>query len=152
MIFFFALLVTLIFICFIAERKVSWLEIYTSTFFACWLRLKVDGFLAYKYHYYYYFDGGISYYTIFFFPLFGAVNYLVINWFPYEANKGTKVFYILSWTAWSIFIEIASVLGGFFHYDGWQILYSIIWYPLLIIMLITNIHIIRYLKKGDRQV
>lgn len=147
MIFFFSLLVTLLFVCFFANRKVSWLEIYASTFFADYIRLKVDTYLAYKNNYYYYFDGGISYYSILFVFLFGSVNYLIINWYPYNENKGTQIFYVLSWTAWSIFIEIASVMGGFFHYNTWELIYSLIWYPCLIIILLLNIKVLRYLKK-----
>lgn len=149
MTFFFILLVTLILICFFTERKVSWLEIYSSIFFADLLRLKVDSYFAYKLNYYYYFDGGISYLAIFFTVLYGSVNYLVINWYPYEANKGTKVLYILSWTAWSIFIESISLVTGFFNYNTWTLLYSAIWYPFLVIVLLLNVKILRYLKTID---
>lgn len=149
MIFFFFLLIVLIFICFITERKISWLEIYASTFFAEWFRLEVDALFSYKLNYYFYFEGGISWLSAFFVVLYGTVNYLVVNWYPYESNKGTKVLYILSWSVWSIFIEIASVMGGFFNYNEWELVYSILWYPFLIIILLCNISLIRYFKKME---
>jgi hypothetical protein len=144
--FFFILLVFFMTVCFIAKRNLKFYEIFTTTFFGVWLRLKFDSLFVDHFNFYHYFDKEPSMIVFIFFPIFYFfVNYLVLNWYPKNSSKTLRVLYILLWSAFSLFIEELALRYHMIVYDNWSLFESAICYPFILVLLFSNLKIINYL-------
>ncbi|MCM3240456.1 hypothetical protein M3589_22555 [Heyndrickxia oleronia] len=123
----------------VATKKLSTNRIVHIIAFTLVLQTSFDLYIEFKYHGYWYFTKGIEYSGLlahlFVVP---PVNVLFIKWYPHHA-KWWKVFlYYLVWEIGTLGYEFLALLPepwGYFHYGWWNIGYSIILNPILLILL-----------------
>lgn len=129
-------------------KKLSRSEQYTVVLFSILLGLITDVLLDIKYHLYGYISPGVQFLgflpILIFFPVSGVV---FINFFPFKKSFTNKLFYIFSWTVFSLFFEYLSVLSGYFYHNGWNYLYSAISYPFLLLLHVLHFKFLKTLQK-----
>lgn len=102
---------------------------------------------------YWYFHKGIEWRNfIVYLLLIPPVNVIFLNWYPFNASK-LKVFcYFVYWIIAITAYELLSLLPepwGFFHYGWWNVGYSIICDPFLLLILLTYYKWICKIEKGN---
>lgn len=130
-------------------KRISGIEIVTTTLFAESLQVLVDTFLDLKYNLYGYFVKGVDWRTlIYIIGIFPAVNIIFLNFYP-KNQTIKKIFYIIGWTIFAILFEIGFLWSGTFYYNGWKLWYSAFIYPFLFLSLVLFHKFTCYLiKKG----
>ncbi len=132
----------------VIPKRISYMEIYTTSLFACFLAALADIYLDVKYNLFGYFKKGVdTEYLFIFIIIYPAVNILFLNFFPFHKSLYRKVLYILGWSAATLLFEYLSLFSNTFYYNGWKLWYSAILYPLIYILLLVNLMIIRKLNK-----
>ncbi|MFE8698359.1 hypothetical protein ACFYKT_18720 [Cytobacillus sp. FJAT-53684] len=109
-------------------------------FFTISFQLIFDVFIDLKYHGYWYVTKGIDWealpaYTI----LIPPVNIMFLNWFPFKSSFTKKVMYIAIWEAALLIYESIVQLPapwGYFEYGWWELWYSALINPLLLLSLL----------------
>jgi hypothetical protein len=130
----------------ISKKRITKIEIYTTSLFALTLSAIADVFLDLKYELYHYFKEDVEYVDLVaIFGIYPAINILFLNYFPFQKTLRIKIIYILGWTIFAICYEWVAVHTEFFNYSGWKLLYSIPIYPLLYIILFYNLKFVRWL-------
>lgn len=125
------------FISFIIPKKMSAIEILSTTLFATFLQLNTDIFLDLKYDLYGYFKKGVDWGgMIYIVGIFPAVNVIFLNYFPYQKRLFHKILYIFGCTVLALLFELLFLWSGTFYYSGWKLWYSAILYPFLYLTLI----------------
>lgn len=142
--------ITFILIVLFSKKRISLIEIYASTFSALYFQLIVDMFLHMKFQLYGYFKEGVmDWKTMGTIPIYASVNILFLNFFPFKKKLYTKITYILVWSGASVLYEWTALQTDFFYYNGWNLWYSAICYPLLFTILIYNLKLIRKIKTAS---
>ena len=108
--------------------------------FSMILEILFDIFIDEKTNGYWYFWKGIDWtnilaYTI----LIPPVCVTFLNWFPFHGSMFKRARYIIFWTIFFLIYESLSLLPkpwGYFHYGWWNLLYSAILDPILLIILL----------------
>ncbi|PAK43403.1 CBO0543 family protein [Priestia megaterium] len=141
-----------IFICFIifnllaffVPKKLTPIEIYATSFFAYAYGMTTDVILDLHYNLYGYFQEGFQWLSllaiIMYFP---SISFIFLNFYPFTKNSRKKLGYILSWTIFSVVFEWFAVKTDFFYYNGWNLLYSTMVYPVIFLVLLVNVKIVR---------
>jgi hypothetical protein len=146
-IFFFILVI----IAFLVPKRLSKIELYTTSLFALLFGINVDLVLNFKYHLYGYFGNGFQWMGfIGEFLYFIPVSILFLNYYPFKGTNQHKLFYILAWTAGSSIIEYLVERTHFFNYTGWKLWYSICIYPIVFLILVIHLRVVRRMIKIDR--
>lgn len=128
------------------DKKISYLEMYTTSIFSIVLQLLTDTFLEFKYKLYGYFDKGVDYETlVIIFFVFPAVSSIFLNHFPLKKHFYIKTIYILAWTLFSTLYEWICVKTDAFYYEKWELWYSALIYPFIYLIIIGNFLLIRKL-------
>jgi hypothetical protein len=137
----------------LSTKRLSNIEIYATTFFALYLDLLTDVFLAFKYHLFGYFSEGIEWVTApYIIVTYSSVSYLFLNYFPYKKDRLKQLFYFLGWTLFSIIYEKAAQSTKLFFYHEWKLWYSAILYPFLFLLLLINLKLIRrFIRQIERK-
>jgi hypothetical protein len=131
-------------------KRISLLEMYTTSLFSTVLQLITDIYLEFKYRLYWYFSPGVDYITLFVvFWIYPAVNIMFLNFYPQHKNRISKTLYILGWSAFALAYEWVATQTGLFHHNGWNLLYSIPIYPLLYLLLLFNWELINKLNTAS---
>ncbi|CAG7604862.1 hypothetical protein PAESOLCIP111_00745 [Paenibacillus solanacearum] len=134
--------------CFFVPRRLSWIEVLTTTLFGLYFETMTNIFLDLKYDLYGYFNKGVDTKTLIaLLGVYPALNYLLLNLYP--AGKGflQVMVYLLAWDAFSILYEAISIKTGVFYYNGWTWWYSAIAYPPIFLILWYNLRFIRWVLK-----
>jgi hypothetical protein len=131
-------------------NKMSVNQIVHIWVFTIAFQLTFDIFVDLKYHGYWYVTKGIDWiafpaYTV----LIPPVNLLFINWFPFGESFFKKLIYFSSWEVFLLIYELIANLPspwGYFRYGWWNLWYSGIVNPLLLIILILYYKQIRKIE------
>lgn len=75
--------------------------------------------------------------------VFSFYQFLFLNFYPFNKGLGRVVLYILGWTLFSIVFEWFVVNTDFFYYNGWKLLYSALVYPIIFLILVSNLKLVR---------
>ena len=135
--------------CFIPKRLTK-LEIYSSSLFALLLAVITDKFLDIKYDLYGYFGVGLEWQTVVVaVGIYPSANVIFLNYYPCYGSVSEKARYILGWSLFAVAFEWASVKAGYFYYHDWTLWYSIVCYPPIYYILALNLKFIRKLKAAD---
>ncbi|MED4116875.1 hypothetical protein P4661_29005 [Priestia megaterium] len=141
-----------IFICFIifnllaffVPKKLTPIEIYATSFFAYAYGMTTDVILDLHYNLYGYFQEGFQWLSLLAITMyFPSISFLFLNFYPFTKNSRKKLGYILSWTIFSVVFEWFAVKTDFFYYNGWNLLYSTMVYPVIFLVLLVNVKIVR---------
>jgi hypothetical protein len=144
-IFFFILVI----IAYLVPKRLSKIELYTTSLFALVFGINVDMILNFKYHLYGYFGKGFQWHGfIGEFLYFIPVSILFLNYYPFKETNQMKLFYILAWTAGSTIIEFIVERTHFFNYTGWKLWYSICLYPFVFLILVAHLRMVRRIIKN----
>ena len=133
-------------------KRISRVEILTTTLFSLYLETMTNVFLDLKYDLYGYFNKGVDWEAlIYILGIYAPVNIGFLNYFPYKRKILNKVIYILGWSVFAYIYELLFLWSGTFYYNGWKYWYSIIIYPILYIILVGFYKYVHYLSRKNRQ-
>ncbi|WP_053071839.1 CBO0543 family protein [Ornithinibacillus contaminans] len=145
--------VMLSFIIYLLPKRLTLIEIYSTTVFAILFNALVDVYLDLKLDLYGYFKKGADYEMILvligIFPFF---NYLYLNGFPFMKRLRLKIGYIAVWTVIAVFYDWLAIQAKLLYFNNWTLVYSAIAYSLIYIILLINIIFIKWLRKKDSKV
>lgn len=105
------------------------------------LQMFFDGYIDHKYHGYWYFDQEIG--LLDFLPvtvLVPSVNMMFLNWYPFHSSLFKKALYYLYWLIAILIYEVIALLPepwGYFRYGWWNLWYSLLIDPFLLIILVV---------------
>ncbi|WP_449620450.1 CBO0543 family protein [Robertmurraya sp. Marseille-Q9965] len=130
-------------------KRISGIEIVTTTLFALYLETMTNVFLDIKYHLYGYFTQGVNWKTLLYaIFIYGPVSIVFLNYFPYKKKFKSKIIYIAAWSIFAYVYEILFLWSGTFYYHGWKFWYSVILYPILYVILVAfHKYVKRLLRK-----
>jgi hypothetical protein len=93
-----------------------------------------------KYHGYWYFTQSIDWRGL---PahilLLPPVNMMFLNWFPFKSTYTSKIHYFILWEIGTLLYEVITLLPepwGYFRYGWWNLWYSAIVNPILLLILL----------------
>lgn len=132
----------------IIPKRMTMIEIYTTSLFVLTLGLISDIIFDLKYNFYGHFKQGpdlLGLITIL--GIYPSVNIIMLNYFPYHKSLKAKILYILIVSGAYLFYEWSSLKLGCFYYTVWKLWYSALCYPGLISILAWNLAIIRKMMK-----
>ncbi|MGM7724169.1 CBO0543 family protein [Metabacillus sp. Hm71] len=132
-------------------KRLSGIEMYSTTMFALFLGTNVDLLLEKYYKLYSYFKEGVEVKAflgqyLYFIP----INLLFLNFYPLNKSIVSKAIYILGWTAFSVGFEWLAKETAFFQYTGWKLWYSAIAYPFIFTILLLNFKAVKKLIEKER--
>lgn len=133
-----ASLVTFYVIAIWIPKRISWLQIWSTSLFSLVVESMSDMTLDLKLNLFGYIAPGdqwSGFLPIFIYP---PVNTIFLNYYPYESSKFEKLVYIVGWTAFCLAYEVAALRSGFFYYKKWKLWYSAFCYPVLLLMVLGN--------------
>jgi hypothetical protein len=129
---------------FFVPKRLSKLELYTSSLFAAFLGTIADVYLDVKFDWYGFFNKGADWHYIpillFVYP---AANILLLNFYPEHKRFTYKVLYILGFSCITLIFEYISLHTEIFYYNEWKLWYSAICYPFLYLILRLHLLLIR---------
>jgi hypothetical protein len=129
-------------------KRISSLEMYTTSFFASFLAALADFYLDVKFDYYGFFNKGIDWqYLPIFIIVYPSANIIFLNFYPYQKSLKYKILYILGFSMVTTIFEYIVLQTKIFYYNEWKLWYSAICYPFLYMLLFLNLRIIRFLSK-----
>lgn len=103
-------------------------------------QLLVDLYLGLKYHGYWYIDQAVGWSDLLPLTLLGPPTVLVfLNNFPFHSSFLKRLLYILVSSLILVTYEAISLLPepwGYFRYGWWELKYSVISYPFLLVMIL----------------
>lgn len=114
----------------------------------------VDLYLDVKFHGYWYYQREIDFLSI---PtltmIIPPVNVMFLNWYPLNQPVRKQVLYIFCWTIPLLMYESLTLLPapwGYFHYGWWNLWYSAIVDPILLIILVHYYKWILKIEKSSK--
>lgn len=133
-------------------KRISGIEIITTTLFALYLEALVNIFLDFKYDLYGYFSKGVDWRGLLYgFGIFGQVSIVYLNYFPYNKKLMNKIIYIIGWSVFAYIYELLFLWSKTYYYNGWKYWYSLIIYPILyLILMYFHKRVLFLLKKYKR--
>lgn len=139
-------------IVFMVRKRLSSIEMYTTSLFSIYLALFSDSVLGGMFKLYSYFEAGVDWMDfVGAIGIYPAVNILFLALYPSRKNWIRKGMYILGWTLFALVFEyVASRYSAFFQYSGWKLIYSVPIYPLLYAILLMNYRFVKKLR-GNRE-
>jgi hypothetical protein len=138
-------------ITFIVPKRISKIEIYTSTIFALLYGISVDEVLDLHLNLYGYFKKGFQWDGfIGSFMYFIPVSVLFLNYFPIEKQLKRQILYIFVWVIISIGFEWFTVQTKYLYYREWKLWYSAVMYPFIYLILLGNWKLVRKLIELNR--
>jgi hypothetical protein len=109
--------------------------------FTNFLQILVDGYVDQKFHGYWYFTKNVDWKSL---PavtmLVPPVNMIFLNWYPFNATLLKRVFYYICWLLFMLIYEVITLLPepwGFFNYGWWNLGYSALVDPFLLILMLS---------------
>ena len=136
----------------VMPKRISWIEMYTTSLFVMFLGSVADIYLDVKYDLYGFFTKGVDFeYLLIFIFIYPATNSVFLNFYPQSKSLAKKALYITVWVILTTLFEYISTQTEVFYYNGWKILYSFFCYPFLYIAMVLNLKMIRRLQIVDKQ-
>ncbi|WP_040203400.1 CBO0543 family protein [Neobacillus jeddahensis] len=152
MIFLILLVIVFNLIAILIPKRISGIEILTTTLFSLYLETMANVFLDLKYDLYGYFTKGVNWASLLYvLGVYPPVNIVYLNYFPYKKQLLRKVVYILLWSVFAYIFEFLFLKTGTFYYNGWKFWYSVIIYPLLYLILVGFHKFVKYLLSRYQQ-
>lgn len=116
-------------------------------------QLLVDLYLGLKYQGYWYFNKGVEWPDLPALTLLGPPMILLfLNRFPIHASFLKRLFYIVLWSLLLVLYEAFTLLPepwGYFHYGWWKLEYSVLSYPVLLLIVWSYYKWICRMEKTD---
>lgn len=135
----------------IIPKRLSVLEMYTTSLFASLFGVVTDLYLGVKLNLYGYLDKSINWeYILIVLFIYPAANILYLNFYPHSSNFLKKALYIILSTCLVGGAEYISIHTNIFNYRGWNIGYSLLAYPIIFIILASNLKLTRKLARGRK--
>ncbi|PGT79782.1 CBO0543 family protein [Bacillus sp. AFS040349] len=135
---------------FLIPKRLSKIEMYSTSLFALLWGHVVDMALDLKLTLYYYYKKGLQWVDFMVpFLIYPSITILFLNFYPYNKANKSKIFYILGWSIFSITFEAIVDNTGFFTHVKWKLWHSAFIYPLLFIILLWHLKLIRKLIKNN---
>lgn len=153
MVFFWMTIVLLNLIAFFIPKTLPRWQLYATSVFAVMFQLSVDTFFDLKLNLYGYFKKGVDNLGfIYEYGIFPAVSILFLTGWIWSSKKGlsAKIGYLIVSTLFATTFEHFAVQSNWFYYNGWKLWYSFIEYPILFLILISNLRILEWLHKRGR--
>lgn len=104
-------------------------------------QMTFDLYVDIKYHGYWYFTKDIDWEAFLAHKvLVPPVNLMFLNWYPFKRMLWEQVRYLVFWEICLLAYELLTLLPqpiGYFHYGWWNIWYSALINPILLITLLT---------------
>jgi len=130
-------------------KKMTKIEIYTTSLFALVLQLTSDAILDLKFDFYGYFNKGVDLKSfIVMFGIYPSASIIILNYFPFYKSIKAKILYIVIASGACLVFEWLSIMSGYFYYTVWKLWYSALCYPVLILIMACNLSHIRKMMKG----
>lgn len=127
-------------------KKLSRIEMYTTSLFAVLFAILTDLYLDVKYHLYWYITKEVEWRWMII--LLGGkppVNLIFLNFFPFHSRWSRKTIYILFWALFLTLFELGTVhIGKVLHYGEWNIWLSALLYPFILLILYLNCLLVKY--------
>ncbi|MFQ6391631.1 hypothetical protein ACLNAR_28165 [Priestia aryabhattai] len=128
------------FIAFTTNKKLTGNQIFHIWMFTIAFQHMFDVFIDLKYHAYWYFTKhadwkGILVHTV----LLPPVNMMFLNWYPFKKPIMKKICYLTFWLVGILLYEMITLLPepwGYFHYGWWNLGYSAIIDPMLLLIML----------------
>lgn len=131
-------------------RRLTYIEVYASTFFTMCLQLVTDIILDLRFDLYRTLQKGPDLLPLFiFFGIYPAFSYIFLNCFPFSKKLKTKVLYILFFTAVATLFEWLSLKAEFFTHIKWELWYSALSDILIFVILTGNLRLVRRLIRPE---
>lgn len=137
-------------IAYIIPKKINLSEIHATSLFATVVGLIVDTILAVKYKFYVLDKEGVQIP-----PLIGQIilyyvgSLIILNYFPFNRSKLRKVAYILFCSLVAVLFELICYQFKFIKYNEWNIGYSALCYPFIIIFFTLHYKFFRWLANRN---
>ncbi len=134
----------------IMPKRITWMEMYSTGWFAIAFACLVDTYLDRKLNLYGFFNKGVIDWEtlIIYFGMYPLYNAIFLNFFP-SSNLWKKILYILGNDVVLMCYEWGTVQAGVLFYRNWSLVYSAFTYPLILFILYWNWRITkRLLAKG----
>ncbi|TJZ34896.1 CBO0543 family protein [Priestia megaterium] len=136
----------------VMPKRISWIEMYTTSLFVMFLGSVADIYLDVKYDLYGFFTKGVDFeYLLIFIFVYPATNSVFLNFYPQSKSLAEKALYITVWVILTTLFEYISAQTEVFYYNEWKTLYSLFCYPFLYIAMVLNLKMIRRLQIIDKQ-
>jgi hypothetical protein len=135
-------------IAFFMPKRLSKLEIFSSSLFSMFLQYMADYTLDLIHGLYGYFKPGADMLTfVVIFGIYPAINTIFLNYFPLKGKAFNKLTYMLGWSLFSLFYEWLSMKSKYFYHNGWTLGLSLISYPICWGIIVFNFLLIRKLSR-----
>lgn len=126
---------------FITVKRLTKNQIVHMWTFTIVLQSFVDLYLGYTYQGYWYFNNGIEWEDLPVLTLLGPPAVLLyLERFPFHASIFRRLLYIIFWSLLLLIYEAFTLLPepwGFFHYGWWKLEYSVLCYPVLLLIIVS---------------
>lgn len=136
---------------YLTHKKLSKNEVVHIWMFTCAFQMLVDIFLDIKYHGYWYFSRIIDWASI---PaltvLIPPVSIIYLDWYPFKASWIKQLLYFIVWLILMIVYEAIALLPepwGYFRYGWWNLGYSALVNPFLLLTIFFYYKWIRKIEK-----
>ncbi|WP_186580573.1 hypothetical protein [Aquibacillus kalidii] len=117
------------------------------------LNTLVDIYIDLKYLGYWYFTKDVDWISLLNLTiLIPPVNVLYINWFPLKSSLLKQIAYIGGWVISLLLYELIALLPqpfGYFHYGWWNLGYSAVLDPFLLLIVLFYYKWVKYLETLD---
>lgn len=124
----------------VMPKRISWIEMYTTSLFVMFLGSVADIYLDVKYDLYGFFTKGVDFeYLLIFIFVYPATNSVFLNFYPQSKSLAKKALYITVWVILTTLFEYISAQTEVFYYNEWKTLYSLFCYPFLYIAMVLNL-------------
>ncbi|WP_147532915.1 CBO0543 family protein [Bacillus marasmi] len=134
---------------FFVPKRISKIELYTTSLFATLMGTFADMFLDVKLDLYGFFLKGVDWeYILVILFIYPAANILFLNYYPETKPRIGKGLYVIGFSLVTLVIELISLQTEVFYHNGWKIWHSAIAYPFLYTILRLNYLMI---KRGFRE-
>jgi len=128
-------------VAFITVKRLTKSQMVHMWIFTIVFQLLVDLYLGLKYQGYWYFNKGVEWSDLPALTLLGPPTILLfLNSFPFDTSFLKRLFYILLWSLLILIYESFSLLPepwGYFRYGWWELAYSALSYPFLLISILS---------------
>ena len=119
-------------------KRISWLQIWSTSLFSLVMETFSDMTLDFKLNLFGYIAPGLQWSGFLPIFLYPPVNVIFLNYYPYGKTKHIKLIYFVCWIAFCLAFEVAALSSGFFHYLRWNLWYSALCYPILLLIVLLN--------------
>ncbi|WP_027408780.1 hypothetical protein [Anoxybacteroides tepidamans] len=129
------------FVAFFTNRRLTKNQMAHIWTFTTSFQLLFDLYVDHKYHGYWYFTKEVDWEGL---PtltmLIPPVNIMFLNWYPFHKSLLKRFLYFVCWLIFILIYEMVTLLPepwGYFHYGWWNLGYSALADPILLIILLS---------------